>query len=144
MEIYFKRNDQCFNLRVVAIIKRDDKVLFKKDLDHFYTLPGGRVRFGETTERAIKRILYENFNLRVTINRLVSINENFFSYSDDDYHEVLFVYHCDLREDSIDEPLYSNLHSVSVHDLFQINIQPRFLIEELKRLPLNISHTVNK
>lgn len=147
MDIYYKRNGQCFNLRVAAIIKKDEKILLKKDFEDYYTLPGGRVRFGETTERAIKRIIFEQFNRSISINRLISINENFFTYSEDDYHEVLFIYLCDLKNDDGDlevenDPI--NLHAVSVNDLLQINLQPRFLIEELKRLPLTISHTVNQ
>ncbi|HEY8436157.1 MAG TPA: NUDIX domain-containing protein [Haloplasmataceae bacterium] len=144
MEIYYKRYNQCFNLRVAAVIKKDDKIIFKKHLDNYYTLPGGRVRFGETTEAAIKRIIYEDFGLNIKINRLLSINENFFSHGDDDYHEVLFIYHCELTEDPASEGLEAALHSVPVEDLLRFNIKPRFLIEELKRLPLTISHTVNK
>lgn len=146
MDIYFKRDDQCFNLRVSAVIKRDNKIILKKDVSAYYTLPGGRVRFGETTERAIKRIIFEEFNWKINIVRLISINENFFSYSEDDYHEVLFIYLCELIDDEeamTDNPP-SKIHFVSISDLLQINLQPRFLIEELKRLPLTISHTINK
>jgi len=145
MDIYFRHNQKCFNFRVAAIIRSDDKILLSKFNDVF-TLPGGRVKFGETTEKAIQRKIFEELNLKVKISRLSSINENFFEYGPDEYHEVLFIYLCDIDEIDDDKVVKSSeeYHFVPFTELVHLNLKPGFLLEELKKLPLKISHNVNK
>lgn len=146
MDVYFRHDQKCFNFRVAGIIKKDHQVLLSKFND-FYTLPGGRVKFGETTEQAIKRKIVEEIGIKVNINKLLSINENFFEYGEDDYHEVLFVYLCeaqnsaDMDENEIikDKFIYK-----SINDLVNLNLKPEFLLEELKKLPERISHNINR
>lgn len=146
MEIYFKRGNQSFNFRVAAIIKKDNQILVSKFNDT-YTLPGGRVRFGETTEKGLQRAIFSELGVIVSIQRLISINENFFTYGEDDYHEVLFTYLCDIEED-IDTDKVSNekesYHFMKLQDLLKANLKPAFLINDLKQLPHSIHHNVNK
>lgn len=143
MDIYFKRADQCFNLRVAGVIKKEDKILLLKEGEH-YTLPGGRVQFGETTERALQRMIYDELGFHLKIKRLLSINEHFFTYGNDDYHEVLFIYLGEYDErwsELLKEN--NNYQVVAMNDLFKFNLKPEFLIQELKQLPPTINHHVN-
>jgi ADP-ribose pyrophosphatase YjhB (NUDIX family) len=147
MDIYFRHDHKCFNFRVAAIIKLDDNRILMSRFNEIYTLPGGRVRFGETTEKALKREIRATLGLEIKIDRLVSINENFFDYGSDEYHEVLFIYLCDLtapiQEDIISEndEIYQ---FISINELINLKIKPEFLLEELKKLPIRITHNVNK
>ena len=142
MDIYFRHDRKCFNFRVSAVIKNDNRILLSH-YNNVYTLPGGRVHFGETTEQSIKRIIQNELNVNVKIIKLLSINENFFEYGDDDYHELLFVYLCEL-EPSIQEDLNDQYNFFTVAEMIDLNIKPEFLLTELKKLSGNISHYINK
>lgn len=146
VDIYFRRDHKVFNFRVAAIIKKDNKVLISKFND-YYTLPGGRVQFGETTETALRRELFEELNIQIKIERLISINENFFNYGNDLYHEVLFTYLCEVSEEidlSEISHEHESYHFMHLHDLLKTNLKPEFLLDDLKQLPLHIHHNVNK
>jgi len=83
--------------------------------------------------------------LKISVNRLLSINENFFSYDSDDYHEVLFVYVCEAETEQQDMSFSQEDYVyMPITDLSNINLKPRFLLDELKKLPLAITHNVNK
>ncbi len=148
MDINFRHDHKCFNLRVASVIKNEDKILLSNDVN-YYTLPGGRVHFGETTEVAIKRAIYEQLNLQVKISKLLSINENFFDYEDDEYHELLFVYLCEIddkQKEEMDMNKYSrkNYHFISFKEILNLNFKPEFLLSDLKKVTNEITHKVNK
>ena len=52
MDISFKVESQKFNYRVCAIIASDEKILtvYHHTPSPYYSLPGGRVKMGETAE----------------------------------------------------------------------------------------------
>ena len=56
----FDVGDSCFNYRSAAVIIHDDHVLIhKSEKDYFWSLPGGRVEFFESSEDTIAREIYE-------------------------------------------------------------------------------------
>lgn len=60
MDLTFKVEKTCFNYRVGAICKHDNKILIlqNKGEDYWY-VPGGRVKLLENSEDALKRELAE-------------------------------------------------------------------------------------
>lgn len=149
MYINFKRGNKCFNLRVASVINKDDKILLTKD-DKLYTLPGGRVFFGETTENALKRSILNELNMKIKIIKLLSINENFFDYGNDNYHELLFVYLCELDDErNYDDVIvykdeFKSYHFIPIKDVLNLNFKPEFLLSDIKNVSKNITHNVNK
>ena len=67
------------NVRVGAIIMQNGKVLMvsNKRSDYFYSV-GGRIQFGETAEQAIVREVMEETGVKMDIDRLGFIHENYF------------------------------------------------------------------
>ena len=67
------------NIRVGAIIMKDDKVLMVKSKrdDYYYTV-GGRIQFGETAQDAILREVKEELGFDMEIDRLGFIKEAYF------------------------------------------------------------------
>lgn len=66
------------NLRVGAIIMKDGKFLMVgNERDNFLYSVGGRVQFGETTEAAVVREVFEETGVMLEIDRLGFIHENF-------------------------------------------------------------------
>jgi len=71
--------DGFINLRVGAIIRQNGRLLMVGDdnADYLYTV-GGRIRFGETAEEAVVREVLEETGVRMEIDRLGFVHENYF------------------------------------------------------------------
>lgn len=67
------------NLRVGAIILRDGKLLMvgNERSDYLYTV-GGRIQFGETAREAVVREVWEETGVKMEIDRLGFVHENYF------------------------------------------------------------------
>ena len=67
------------NIRVGAIIMRDGKILMvgNENADYLYSV-GGRIKFGETAEEAVVREVLEETGIKMEIDRLGFVHENFF------------------------------------------------------------------
>ena len=68
------------NLRVGAIIMKKGKILMVGNNirpEYLYSV-GGRIKFGETSEEAVIREVYEETGVKLEIDRLGFIHENYF------------------------------------------------------------------
>lgn len=67
------------NIRVGAIIIKDNKVLMVGNdrVDYLYSV-GGRIKFGETTEEAVIREVFEETGVKMQVDRLGFVHENLF------------------------------------------------------------------
>lgn len=103
LDINIKLGDYIVNLRAVAIITNDNKILFqKRKKDEFWALPGGKIKVGETGENAIKRELSEELGvLETEISRVHSISEYFFNFGEDKYHQYIFAYVVNIKDNEI-------------------------------------------
>lgn len=94
-DISYYNEEIKFNFRVSIVAYKDNKILLQKcDKDPYYSLIGGRVSLGESTMTAIKREILEEIGILVDDKELVLIDiiENFFTYNQTYYHELLFIY----------------------------------------------------
>ncbi len=68
------------NIRVGAIIMREGQILMvgnRRRPEYLYSV-GGRIRFGETAEEAVVREVYEETGVRLEVDRLGFVHENYF------------------------------------------------------------------
>lgn len=67
------------NIRVGAIIQKNRKILMvgNERSDYLYSV-GGRIKFGETAEEAILREIWEETGVKMEIDRLGFVHENYF------------------------------------------------------------------
>ena len=71
-------NDGIINIRAGAIIIKDGKLLMVgNDRDYLYSV-GGRLKFGETAEEAVVREVFEETGVKMEIDRLGFVHENYF------------------------------------------------------------------
>lgn len=81
--IRFDQGDHRFNFRAVGVAVYHDKVLLHQaEGDSFWSLPGGRVEFGEAAEQTLLREMREELDVEVEIVRLLWLVENFFVYDE--------------------------------------------------------------
>jgi ADP-ribose pyrophosphatase YjhB (NUDIX family) len=86
-----------FNCRVGGIVMSGRRMLLHRDpADPFWTAPGGRVEFGETSDDAIRREWAEALGTESKVGRLLWVAEDFFDYREERYHELLLLYALDL------------------------------------------------
>ena len=81
------------NIRVGAIIMQDGNILMvgnRKRPEYLYSV-GGRIQFGETAEEAVIREVYEETGVRMAIDRLGFVHENYF-YGDDALNDGKLIY----------------------------------------------------
>ncbi|MGX7327866.1 NUDIX hydrolase [Enterococcus bulliens] len=105
------------NIRVAAFCEVDNRVLVCRYPDQTLTLPGGRVKFGESTSEALQREIKEELNTTCVAMEYLGVIENFFSHQTA-YHEFLFVYAVQLAD----------------HDLFQQTETEEFTWLPLKKV----------
>ena len=67
------------NIRVGAVLMKDGKFLMvgNERSDYLYSV-GGRIKFGETAEEAVIREVWEETGVRMEIDRLGFVHENYF------------------------------------------------------------------
>ena len=72
-------HEGLLNIRVGGIIMRDGKLLMVGNdrSDYLYSV-GGRIKFGETAEEAIVREILEETGVKMEIDRLGLVHENYF------------------------------------------------------------------
>jgi 8-oxo-dGTP pyrophosphatase MutT (NUDIX family) len=86
------------NIRVAAIIRKDDKMLVSKWCEDMLSLIGGRVKIGESTQEALVREVAEETGLKVETSSLHAIVENFFNIDGQAFHEFCYVYDVALED----------------------------------------------
>ena len=96
----FDLSGRRFQMRAVAIIRHDDHVLLHKAThETFWSLPGGRVEFGEAAAETLEREIAEELDCASTIGPLRFLVENFFAYNGEACHEIGWYYEAELTTD---------------------------------------------
>ena len=89
-------DDGILNIRVGAIIMQDRNILMvgNERADYLYSV-GGRIKFGETAEEAIVREVLEETGVKMEVDRLGFVHENYF-YGDAPSKQGKLVYEISL------------------------------------------------
>ena len=143
MDLTINIEDYKLNIRAACIIKHNNKVLLHKSDDkNHYCLIGGRVELGENSENTIRREIKEELGKEIDITGYVSTIENFFTFEGSKYHEYMFVYEAEFRDEKdrlIEETLsniegndYLKYYWVDSKDIDNVDIKPKVIKEILK------------
>ena len=143
MDLTINLEDYKLNIRAACIIKHNNKVLLHKsdDKDH-YCLVGGRVELGENSENTIRREIKEELGKEIDVTGYVSTIENFFTFEGSKYHEYMFVYEAEFKDEKdrfIEETLsniegndYLKYYWVDIKDIENVDIKPKVVKDILK------------
>ena len=147
-------DDGILNIRAGAIIMKDGKLLMVgNDRNYLYSV-GGRIKFGETAEKAVVREVFEETGVKMEIDRLGFVHENYF-YGDAPsnlnklIYEISFFFYMKVPEtfvpisESFTED-NSKEHLVWVSLDEDIKIYPEFFRTELKNPTDTVKHFITK
>lgn len=97
-DLIFKEDDFVFSYRIAGILIRDRKILLQKPIgDEGYSIPGGHVSFGETSEQALIREFREEIGADIATDRLILVGENYFPWGDRPCQQIGLYYTVSLR-----------------------------------------------
>ena len=95
-DMFVRCGDGFLNLRVGAVIMKDGRFLMvDNDRTDYLCSVGGRIRFGETAEEAVRRKVLEETGTALEIDRLGFVHENYF-IGDSPYNQGKPVYEMSL------------------------------------------------
>lgn len=101
-DILFKTDDFVFSYRVAGILIYDNKILLQKPLnDDGYSLIGGHVLVGETTDISLIREFKEEIGADISIDRLFAVGEIFFPWGKRPCHQISLYYNIKLRDTAL-------------------------------------------
>lgn len=154
-DLCVKMEGGILNIRVGAIIMKDGKFLMVENdrFDHMYSV-GGRIKFGETAEEAVVREVYEETGVRMEIDRLGFIHENFFPGDSlvkqgNVVHEISFFFYMKVPNDF--EPICDSFTEdgnkerlVWIRAEHPKKYYPEFFKTELANPSMNVKHYVTK
>lgn len=149
-DLTFLCDEGIFNVRVGALIIHENKLLAagNKDTDYLYSV-GGRIKFGERADDAIKREVYEELGINMEIDHLGIVHENFF-YRDIKeerqlVHELSLYYYMKLNSDITQR--FIDLIAEERYEFFRwidskcnLKIYPNFLLDMAMRTDKNLVH----
>ena len=146
-------DDGILNIRVGAIIMKDGKLLMvgNERADYLYSV-GGRIKFGETAEEAIVREVFEETGVKMEIDRLGFVHENYF-YGDAPtnigklIYEISFYFYikvpsdfAPISESFTEDNSKEHLRWVSLDE--DIKMYPEFFRKELKNPTDTVKHFI--
>ena len=154
-DIQIRSNKTVFNYRVSGAVIKNNKILLNRlKKDTFWTFVGGKVEFGESSERAIIREYYEETGAAIEVERLAAVVENFFVFNQKQWHELLFFYilkdeKCALDVFKGERTIRDNSAGIyrwfDLCELKNIQLQPECSQKIIENLSFqNIQHIVNK
>ena len=147
-------DDGILNIRVGAIIMKDGKILMvgNERNDYLYSV-GGRIKMGETAQEAIVREVLEETGVKMDVDRLGFVHENYF-YGDMPsnlgklIYEISFYFYMKtpdafspVSESFTEDNSREYLRWVSLDE--NIKMYPTFFRTELKSPTDAVKHFVN-
>ena len=147
----FTTDEYICDLRTVAVLVKDGKILVQRDKDgNEYALPGGHVKIGETLEAGLIRETQEEMGVKIKCKRVLWSEECFREWNGKQAYNIAFYYLIELCKD-LDIPDDGEFVShkdncnvvigwMPIKKLQEITIYPEFLKEEIYHLDEPMKH----
>ncbi len=89
-------------LAAYALIVQDDKVLLCRLTSQtgsagMWTLPGGKVEFGEHPDNAVIREVLEETGLKISLHGVLTVNSELFHFTDARMHAIRLIYRVNVE-----------------------------------------------
>ena len=154
MDLSIVLEDTKLNIRATAIIIHNNKLLVHQNKnDDYCALIGGRVKIGEDSKQTIKREIMEELGKEIEVEQYLTTIENFFQGDEIKYHEIMFVYKVEFKDEKDKKIEYSlqNMEGdkdliynwVDLKEIESKDLRPTSIKEMIKNGKF-ISHIINK
>ena len=156
-DILFKTESFVFSYRIAGILIRDGKILLQRPRnDDGYSIPGGHVSFGETSDKALIREFKEEIGADIKVERLLLIGEVFFPWGSKPCQQIGLYYLVSLCDETqiplegtfkafdelCNERVDLDFCWIPLSKLHEITLYPTGLEQDLLSLPENVKHFV--
>ena len=150
MEKYWSFSDEntICNFRAAGVLLKGNKILLQREKGRTeYALPGGQVKIGETSEKALIRRYKEESGADILCDRLIWIEELFWKYGEKNAHGIAFYYLISLKNDSDISDDFFAAHKdndnvlfewVSIEEMKRLTIYPSFIKDKIGNISENI------
>ena len=85
----------------------------------FWILPGGRCEINEESAVTVYREFHEELDYKIRTLNLVSLNEIFFEYDGENFHEIGLYYECELLDDVEPEQTENEFNGVEESHIYK-------------------------
>lgn len=151
----FTTEEYICDLRVAAVLVKDNKILVQRDKDGSeYALPGGHVKIGETLEAGLIRETMEEMGVQIECKQMLWSEECFWEWNGRQAHNISFYYLIELC-DGFEIPDTGEFVSqkdncnvvigwMPIEQIQKVTIYPEFLKEEIYHLDGPMKHFVSR
>ena len=151
----FTTEEYICDLRVAAVLVKDNKILVQRDKDGSeYALPGGHVKIGETLEAGLIRETMEEMGVQIECKKLLWSEECFWEWNGRQAHNISFYYWIELC-DGLEIPDTGEFVSqkdncnvvigwMPIEQIQNVTIYPEFIKKEIYRLDEPMKHFISK
>lgn len=151
MDWLFTTEEGICHARVAGVCLQDGRLLVQND-GSSCAIPGGHLRFGETTEEALIREFQEEMGIKIVCKRLLWTEENFWHWRDKKAHNLGYYYLIQLPEGCVGPKAGTLMKDngniffdwLPICELDRVEIYPEFLKTELHQLDGPPKHFVRR
>ena len=152
----FETENKIYNFRGCGVLLNNNKILIQRgEKDSEFALPGGQVKFGETSAETVVREYKEELGFNVSVDRMIWIDETFWKWGSRDCHTICHYHLIHLTEGnySSQEGTFKSLVTdesrllfqwIHINKLSNIKIYPSFLAEKIINISQGIDHFVSR
>ena len=148
-DISVKVGEYLLNYRVSAVIRNGNKILVHHGIKrNHYTLPGGRVKDGESTITALKREIKEELGWENLEYKFLGISEELVNDKGYNNHQINLIYK-GIYKNKIDKEEFKGLEGdwinfkwVDVKDINNYKIYPN-IVNEMVKDSNKIHHSID-
>ena len=152
MDWLFTTGEGICHVCVAGVLLMGGKLLIQRSGERECALPGGHLRFGETTQEALAREFREEMGLDIVCDRLLWTEENFWRWGNKDAHNLGYYYLIRLPKNSNVPQSGALMRDNSrvcfdwlpIDKLTEIVLYPTFLKTEIQRLDGPPKHFVRR
>ena len=149
---FFSDENNICSYRTVGVLIKNNKILVQREKDGTeYTLPGGHVKFGETSEESLIREYKEETGVDILCSRMIWVEETFWKWGNKNAHTISFYYLISLKNENDIPNDYFQSHKdncnvmiewISIDKLKNLTIYPVFLKEKIYDISDKIEHFI--
>ena len=144
MDITIDVGKYKLNVRAAGVIIHNGKILVHKNgKTNHYALVGGRVEIGENSADTIKREIKEELGKDIEIIEYLSTIENFFEKKGSKYHEIIFLYKIEFKNEE-DKKIEYTMKNLEGKDYLQYEWLELNKIDKYPLLPQAIKDVLKQ